>query len=305
VCSSDLRLRERSTCDPVTGRSWPRQAGFWLWHGSPVEAQALLIEVMEDVLRDPATAMECRQWLLFGQQRSHWGSTKATAEALYALMRGPVDLLASAAPLGVTAGGEPLPVPAPADLAEGGPVEYRLEAGQIRPSQGRVAFTRQGEGFAVGAVHWQYFEEEDRLPPHGDGLDIDKRYAVREPGGDAFLPLPPGQPLHVGDLVRVTLTLRSDRPLEYVHVKDGRAVGLEPVDALSGYRGEGGVRFYQMTRDTSTHFFLDRVSQGEWEWTFDLRVQHRGTFMGGRAEAVCMYSPEFNARSPSRRLEVR
>ena len=47
--------------------------------------------------------------------------------------------------------------------------------------------------------------------------------------------------------------------MEYIHLKDMRASGLEPIDILSEYKWQDGLGYYQATKDIATHFFFDEL----------------------------------------------
>jgi uncharacterized protein YfaS (alpha-2-macroglobulin family) len=101
------------------------------------------------------------------------------------------------------------------------------------------------------------------------------------------------------------VVLRSDRDLEYVHLKDHRGSGTEPVNVLSRYKFQDGLAYYESTKDTATHFFIDYLPKGTYVFEYSVRVQHRGKYPTGFANIQCMYAPEFAAHSESISLEVK
>ena len=110
--------------------------------------------------------------------------------------------------------------------------------------------------------------------------------------------------LKQGDELVARLKIRCDRVLEYVHIQDERPSSAEPMDVLSSYRWQDGVGYCQSTRDTATHYYIDRLNKGEFVLETSYRVQQRGTFAGGLAQIQCMYAPEFTAHSTSETVEV-
>jgi hypothetical protein len=66
----------------------------------------------------------------------------------------------------------------------------------------------------------------------------------------------------VGDELVVRIELRTDRDMEYVHLKDQRGSGTEPVNVLSQYKYQDGLAYYESTRDTASHFFIDYLPKG-------------------------------------------
>jgi uncharacterized protein YfaS (alpha-2-macroglobulin family) len=110
--------------------------------------------------------------------------------------------------------------------------------------------------------------------------------------------------LKPGDQLTIRIELRTDRYVDYVHLKDLRAASLEPEETLSGYRYEGGLGYYRTTRDASVNFFFDRIAPGTYVLEYTLRVTHAGDFSNGITTAMCMYAPEFSAHSEGVRIQV-
>ena len=108
----------------------------------------------------------------------------------------------------------------------------------------------------------------------------------------------------VGDVVTVRLELRADRDFEYVHLKDMRAAGFEPVNTLSGYRSQGGLWYYESIKDASVNFFISQLRRGTYVFEYNLRVTNAGDFSNGITTFQCMYAPEFNAHSEGVRVRV-
>ncbi|HXB33068.1 MAG TPA: hypothetical protein VNV35_06590, partial [Puia sp.] len=110
--------------------------------------------------------------------------------------------------------------------------------------------------------------------------------------------------LKVGDRVVVRLVLRADRDLEFVHLKDMRGACLEPLNVLSGYRWQGGLGFYESTKDVSTEFFFSSVPRGTYVFEYPLVVEQTGEFSNGVASVECLYAPEFAFHTEGIRINV-
>ncbi|MBN2432277.1 MAG: hypothetical protein JXQ27_12440 [Acidobacteria bacterium] len=296
-------LKERSVVDEELGRFWRDQEYSWWWYRAPIESQALMIEAFREVARDQAAVEECQVWLLKQKQTQDWKTTKATADAVYALLLQGTRMLASTELVEVRLGGEKVSP----DRAEAGTgfYEQRFGAAEIRPAMGRISVTKKDPGIAWGGVHWQYLEDIARITPHQQNpLRLTKAIYVRRltDAGPVIEPL--SGPLAVGDEVVVRVELRTDRDMEYVHLKDHRGSGLEPVNVLSGYRFQDGLAYYESTRDTASHFFIEYLPKGTYVFEYSLRVVHRGRYQSGMAHIECMYAPEFNSHSASVALMV-
>jgi hypothetical protein len=103
-------------------------------------------------------------------------------------------------------------------------------------------------------------------------------------------PVVKGSKLKIGDKIKVRIELRADRDMEYVHMKDMRASALEPVNVLSGYKWQGGLGYYESTKDASTNFFFNYLRKGTYVFEYPLFVTHAGnSAMALPAFNVCMH----------------
>ncbi len=253
-------IKERSVTDEELGMFWRELELSWWWFRAPIETQALMIEAFDEVMNDTEAVEECRVWLLKQKQTQDWKTTKATADAVYAvyalLLRG-VDILASDEVVEVSLAR--LKIEAEDVEAGTGYYEKRFVGPDIKPEMGEVTVTKRDEGVAWGSLHWQYLEDIDKITPHeGTPLTLEKAL--------------------------------------YIKRNTARGPMLEKVD---------GLRYYESTRDTASHFFIDYLPKGTYVFEYSVRVQHPGAYQTGIAQVQCMYAPEFNSHSESVDLEVR
>jgi len=110
--------------------------------------------------------------------------------------------------------------------------------------------------------------------------------------------------LKVGDKVKVRIELRVDRDMQYVHMKDMRASGFEPINVISQYKWQDGLGYYESTRDAATNFFISYLHKGTYVFEYPLRVTHKGDFSNGITSIQCMYAPEFTSNSEGIRVKV-
>jgi uncharacterized protein YfaS (alpha-2-macroglobulin family) len=296
-------MKERSQFDEELGRYWGELEFSWWWFRAPIETQAIMIEAFDEVMRDKRAVRECKIWLLKQKQTQDWKTTKATADAIYALILRGEDMLASDALVEVKLAGKKV---APKKVEAGtGFYEKRFLRREIKPEMGNITVKKVDRGIAWGGVHWQYMEDISRITPHTQNpLKLKKRLFVRQYTKKGPVIKPYKGTLQVGDLLMVRIELRVDRDMEYVHLKDHRGSGLEPVNVLSRYRYQDGLAYYESTKDTATHFFIDYLPKGTYVFEYPLRVVHKGSYQNGLAHIECMYAPEFNSHSQSTKLEV-
>jgi uncharacterized protein YfaS (alpha-2-macroglobulin family) len=293
-------LRERSLRSEEMGMYWKYERG-WFWYQAPVETQALLIEVFDEVAKDMNAVEELKIWLLRQKQVQDWKTTIATAEACYALLRRGSDLLASDKLVEVQLGGQTIDPIAMGANIEAGTGYYRIDwrGSDIKSDMGAVTLKKTDQGIAWGALYWQYFEQLDRITPHSTPLKIEKSlYRQRNTEKGVVLDaITEASPLRVGDRLMVRITLRVDRDMEYIHMKDMRGAGLELINQLSGHRYQQGLLYYEAPRDASVNFFFHWLRKGVHVFEYPLRVAHAGRFSNGITTVQSMYAPEFSAHT--------
>ncbi|WP_438479776.1 alpha-2-macroglobulin family protein [Oleiharenicola lentus] len=297
-------LRERSQHSAEFGMFWRDAQPSWWWYHAPIETQAVMIEVFAEVARDAQAAEDCKVWLLKQKQTQDWKTTKATADATYALLLQGKNLLSSDALVEVSLGGTPVK---PQNIEPGtGFYEQKFIRDEIKPEMGRVTVKKIDQGVSWGSAHWQYLEDIAKVTPHeGTPLTLKKALFVKRTTKQGPVLTPVSGPVEVGDELVVRLELRTDRDMEYVHLKDQRGSGTEPVNVLSGYRYQDGLGYYESTRDTASHFFIDYLRAGTYVFEYSTRIQLKGRYQSGIAEIQCMYAPEFNSHSGSIAIEVK
>jgi len=301
-------LKERSLYDEELGRYWRATAGYF-WYEAPIERQALLIEAFDEVAGDRVAVEEMKRWLLKQKQTQDWKSTKATAEACYALLMRGTDLLQPTAPAHITLGGvtvDPFRDGGTTPEAGTGYFKTSWDGTEVTPAMGEVTVTGTSEGASWGALYWQYFEQLDKITPHATPLKIRKQLFLQEntPAGVVLKPITEGGTVQVGNRVVVRIELRVDRDMEFVHMKDMRASAFEPVTTLSGYRWQDGLGYYESPRDASVNFFFDYLRKGTYLFEYTLFATHAGEFSNGITTIQSMYAPEFTSHSEGVRVLV-
>ena len=297
-------LAENALHSPELGMYWKDVTSGYYWREAPTETQATLIEAFDEIKNDQKSVDEMKLWLLAHKRTHSWESTRATADACYALLlRGP-NWLAPAQPLTVTVGGQPIKP----EASQAGTGYYKTSwpAAAIQPAQGKVTVTKTDAGPAWGALYWQYFEDLDKVTPAATPLSLERQLyrETRTAAGPQLEKITAATPLRVGDALVVRLVLRTDRALEYVHLKDQRAAGLEPINQLSGYKYQAGLGYYESPRDAAANFFLSAVPRGTHVFEYRLRASQPGNFSGGLSQVQCLYAPEFGANSAGQRLAI-
>ena len=302
-------LKENSITNDELGMYWKENTSSWYWYQAPIETQALMIEAFSEIENDTKTVDNLKIWLLKNKQTNSWKTTKATTEAVYALLLQGSDWLSVTDAVDVLVGNKNIE-PSKLDnvKVEAGTGYYKTSwnSSEIKPEMATVKLTKKGNGIAWGSLYWQYFEDLDKITSAETPLKLKKKLFLKTntDKGKQISEITEATALKVGDLVRVRIELRSDRDMEFIHMKDMRAAGFEPINVLSQYKWQDGLGYYEATKDASTNFFFDYLPKGIYVFEYDLRVNNAGNMSNGITTIQSMYAPEFSSHSEGIRVKV-
>jgi hypothetical protein len=306
-------LRERALRHDELGMYW-KQPSSWFWHQLPIETHSLLIEVFSTLHAPEEDVNALKIWLLKNKQTNHWPTTTSTAAAVYALLNSGDNWLAESQEVNIKFPGwskqhyaDKIEKAQTSAEAGTGYFQVKWEGSEVDGDISKIKVKNPNKGPAWGAAYWQYFEDLDKIDIFEETpLTLKKRLFIERSGdrGPVLEPVPEKGALHPGDKLVVRLELRVDRAMEYVHMKDTRAAGLEPINILSQYRWQDGLGYYESPGDAATHFFFDRLPTGTYVFEYPLRVTYKGEFSNGITSIQCMYAPEFTSHSQGSRISV-
>jgi uncharacterized protein YfaS (alpha-2-macroglobulin family) len=302
-------LKENALYSEEMGMYWKESYEGFYWYEAPIESHALMVEAFDEISNDQKTVDELKTWLLKSKQTQNWGTTKATTEAVYAMLLRGTDWLSTEPNVEITMGAVKLdPKNDPSLKAEAGTGYFKKtwNGSEITPDLGNVKVVKKDEGVSWGAVYWQYFEQLDKITPHATPLKLEKKLFLQQntKNGPVIAPITDQTSLKPGDKVKVRIELRVDRDMQYVHMKDMRASCFEPLNVFSQYKWQDGLGYYESTKDASTNFFFDFLSKGTYVFEYPVVVTHYGNFSNGITTIQCMYAPEFTSHSTGIRVKV-
>jgi hypothetical protein len=304
-------LKENATRSEDIGMFWKTATPGYYWSESPVETQSLLLEAFDEISPELKLDDEMKYWLLQQKHTQSWSNTKSTADACYALLLTGNNWLAPVQTARIQLGN--YQVSSSDEKAEAGTgyMKKIIPGKDILPAMGDIQVTVEAgpEGRTApswGALYWQYFENLDKISPAQSPLSVSKLlYVERNTGsGPQLQSVSEGNSLEPGDKLMIRMIIKSDRDMEYVHLKDMRAAGLEPVSVLSGYHWQGDLGYYESTLDESTDFFFDHLPRGTHTVEYPLWVTTEGGYSNGISTLECMYAPEFAAHTEGLRIRV-
>ena len=172
-------IKERSVTSEELGMFWRELERSWWWFRAPIETQAMMVEAFDEVMNDAQAVEDCKVWLLKQKQTQDWKTTKATADAVYALMLRGAGMLSSDALVEVSLAGQTIK---PEKVEAGtGFYEKRFTRGEIKPEMGHISVTKTDDGVSWGSVHWQYLEDMTKVTPYeGTPLKLKKTLFIKD-----------------------------------------------------------------------------------------------------------------------------
>jgi hypothetical protein len=328
-------IKENASFSQELGMFWKTNQYGYDWQEAPVETQSLLIEVFQELHGELKDIDQMKYWLLQQKHTHHWPTTKATADACYALLLGGTNWLSSPQSVSIQLGSYKINP----DKAEAGTGYFKklIPGSEVHPEMGniRVVIQQNADSTANrqpstvnrqqstansqlptanhqpstpswGAVYWQYFENLDKISSAQTQLSIIKNLFIEKNSdrGPVLEAITEKNLLRPGDKLIMRIIVKTDRDLEYVHLKDMRAACVEPVHVLSGYQWQDGLGYYETTKDASTSFFFDRLPKGVHVFEYPVHVTTAGNYSNGISTLECMYAPEFAAHSEGVRVQV-
>jgi len=302
-------LKENSITSDALGMYWKSNVAGYYNYQAPIETQALLIEAFAEIENDTKTVDNLKIWLLKNKQTNRWKTTKATTEAVYALLLQGSEWLSITDMVAIKIGNQKIEANKLENVkVEAGTGYFKTSwsGNEITPTMSEVTISKKGKGIAWGGLYLQYFEDLDKITSAETPLKLSKTLfkKINTDTGKELIKITDKTNLKVGDLITVRIELRSDRDMEFIHMKDMRASGVEPINVHSQYKWQDGLGYYQATKDAATNFFFDRLPKGVYVFEYDIRVNNAGNFSNGITTIQNMYAPEFSSHSKGKRLII-
>lgn len=295
-------IKEHLVQTDEMGAHFAFHANPYTWCMMPVPAHVAVMEALREAGGNDALVEEMKLWLLKQKQTTSWDSPVATADAVYALLCQGSDLLESKGDVRITLGDKVLETfsPAKTTVPGLGYVKEVFAQGSPEVKAKSVTVEKRDAGIAWGAVYAQFLSPISDVKQQGGALNIEKKLFVERISADgqkSLQPLTEVAQLFVGDKIVSRLTVRLDRAMDFVQLKDQRGACFEPENSLSGYRWNNGVGYYAEVEDAGTNFFFDHLGKGVYVLEHSYRVARGGTYETGLATVQCAYAPEYASHS--------
>ncbi|MGN7757018.1 alpha-2-macroglobulin family protein [Chryseobacterium sp. 22532] len=297
-------LKETSADTKTQGVYWKQNLNDWGWFGSKVVNHAGALEAFNTLKSNDQKFIEdMKIWLITQKEVNSWGSSRGTSEVIFTILNsGKSWTSAESDKATIVWGGKEL-VP---QTQATGYVKSTVKTDAINKNLGTVTVTKPGPGIVQGGLFWQYYEDLDKIKSSENYISITKELykKVKTVNGEELQKISADTPLKVGDKVTVRMILNTDRAMEFIHIKDMRAAGFEPTDAMSGYQWKNSLGYYQSTKDASTNFYIQYMPKGKYVFEYDLVSNAAGKFSNGITTMQNYYAPQMNAHTKGAQVQI-
>ncbi|MCD9615121.1 alpha-2-macroglobulin family protein [Chryseobacterium gleum] len=297
-------LKETSTDTKTQGVYWKQNLNDWGWFGSKVVNHAGALEAFNLLkANDQSFIEDMKIWLVTQKEVNSWGSSRGTAEVIFTILNSGKSWTGTESDKAtIVWGGKELVPQAQAT----GYVKSTVKPEAIDKSLASVTVTKPGPGIVQGGLFWQYYEDLDKIKSSENYISVTKELykKVKTVNGEELQKISPETPLKVGDKVTVRMILNTDRAMEFIHIKDMRAAGFEPVDVLSGYQWKNNLGYYQSTKDASTNFYIQYMPKGKYVFEYDVVANASGKFSNGITTMQNYYAPQMNAHTKGSNVTI-
>jgi len=286
-------LRKTATISSEKGMYWANNRRGKDSFISPVSTHCLLMEVFYEISPVLTEMNQLKQWLLIQKRTQNWETPPSTVNAIYALLLTGSDWLKGNNECSAQWGDKVFST----NEGETGTGYLKVVVqGESIPLTGDVISIRKKQSTPVwGAVYEQYFTNLSRVEKNEGALNVEKRLFIETNNGSErqLKAVMPGQSLKVGDKIVVRLTVRTDREMNYVFLKDLHAGFFEADNQVSKVVYRDGVWYYESPTDVSENIYFDRLPQGTYVLEYSGYVSRSGQFVTGISTIQCLYAPEY------------
>lgn len=290
-------LKETSVESEKQGAYWKQNLNDWGWFSSKVVNHAGALEAFSTLKpTDQNFIEELKIWLITQKEVNGWGSSRGTAEVIFTILNSGKSWTSGESDRATVVWGNKELKP---QTQATGYIKSSVQNSEINRSLATVTVTKPGAGIVQGGLFWQYYEDLNKIKSSENYVSVSKELyrKIKTENGEQLQKISEKTPIAVGDKVTVRMILNTDRAMQYVHLKDMRAAGFEPVDALSGYHWKNGLGFYQSMKDASTNFYIEFMPKGKYVFEYDIIANASGIFSNGITSLQNYYAPQLSSHT--------
>lgn len=277
-------LKEFTVYTDDAGRYYDTPRAGYSWRDYRIPTEVAAIEALALITPEDSVVIdEMRRWLLHEKRAQAWNTPINSVNAVYAFMYGDPGLLSPKTETVISIDGKALELPAA--TAGLGYVKKVIDSPRGKEFTAKKAST----GTSWGALYAQFMQKTADVEASGSGITVRRELLTDH------------SVLRIGSRLKVRLTIKADRDMDFVQVVDRRAACMEPVEQLSGYRNGA----YCSPKDNATYYYFDKMRKGVHVLETEYYIDRAGLYETGTCTVSCAYAPEYRGTTASETLEVR
>jgi alpha-2-macroglobulin len=306
---------------------WGEDGIYWRWSDGGIEATSFVLRALlaidpQNKLIEPVT-----NWLVKNRRGAQWSNTRDTAIVVLALndyLRASGEVQPWIGYQLVVNGTAVATKQVTAEDALGAPSQFAISRELLRDGENEISIVRNsGSGPLYFSAAAEFFSLEEPLKPAGNEIFVRRQYfkLVNQPTllkgfVSERVPLNDGESVKSGDRIEVVLTVEAKNNYEYLLFEDLKPAGLEAVQIRSGesvyvreLKSGGGFTgrqqwVYQELRDRKVALFIDKLPEGIWQLSYEMRAEVPGAFHALPVLGHAMYVPEIRTNGAETRVRV-
>ena len=290
-------ITQYSTTTPERGMWWPSIVNNSDSNYDKILAHANIIDAFHQINPSNPKIDLMRQWLIINKEANDWGNSFATSYVIYTLLNTGNQWAVPASGCEILLGNNTI-TPTHFEKITG---YLRTDISHFNPSDQKLTIATHSNGPSWGAIYRQFNATmSDIKAVAGNDISIEKMMLKKV--GESWLSC---DTFAVGDKVRIQLTIKASRQLEYITITDERAACFEPVEQLPRPIYSEGICFYCKNRDEATNIFVTNLPKGTYLLTYDMYVNNAGEYSSGIATIQSQYAPQITAHSAGTQVMIK
>ena len=282
-------ITQYSTTTPERGMWWPSIVNNSDSNYDKILAHANIIDAFHQINPSNPKIDLMRQWLIINKEANDWGNSFATSYVIYTLLNTGNQWATPTSGCEIKLGNKTV-TPTHFEKVTG---YLRTDISHLNPSDQKLTIATHSDNPSWGAIYRQFNASMSHINAvAGNDISIEKMMLKKV--GESWLPC---NSFAIGDKVRIQLTIKASRQLEYITITDERAACFEPVEQLPRPIYSEGICFYRENRDEATNIFVTNLPKGTYLLTYDMYVNNAGEYSSGIATIQSQYAPQITAHS--------
>lgn len=274
-------LRQYTRLNAVRGRTFRTSRATYSWMSYKIPTHVMGMEALYRLCpTDKQTIKEMQLWLLQEKRTQNWDTPIDCLNAVYALLLDAVDYLHDERMPEVLIDHQP--------LFAGTTGKENLVRKDIPCTATEVTMCKSSKGLSWGAIYASFLLPIKEVKSSENDIAINRQI------------LNPKEKYHVGDRIRIRLTVQCKRNFDMVEIIDSHAACMESVEQLSW--NDSFVHVSPL--DKETRYYYHGLSEGTHSIETEYFITRDGVYEMGLSTVKCLYAPEYQAICQSEQIVV-